>query len=112
MPSDLTAERVARNDATFREANERIRDSAEEYEMSELVPFLCECPEPSCTEIVQLSLQEYEAIRANPIRFLNARGHEQAAIEHKRVVAQTDGHVIIEKTGRAAEVAAELDPRH
>ena len=111
MTSDLTAERVARNDAIFREANEGIRDAAEEHGMSQHVPFLCECPVPACTEIVHLSLDQYEAIRANPIRFVNAVGHQQAAPEHKRVVAEHDGHVVIDKRGRAADVAAELDPR-
>jgi hypothetical protein len=111
MASDLTAERVARNDAIFREANEGIRDSAERHGMNEQVPFLCECPQPTCTEIVQLSMDQYEAIRANPIRFVNAVGHQRAAPEHKRVVSEQEGHVVIEKRGRAADIAAELDPR-
>ena len=34
------AERVARNDATFREANERIRDRAVELEIDELAASL------------------------------------------------------------------------
>jgi hypothetical protein len=38
VPDRLTEERIARNDATFREANERIEAVAEENALSEQVP--------------------------------------------------------------------------
>ena len=108
--SELVAERVARNDAMFREANERIREAAEEYEMKDAVPFICECAEESCSEIVQLSLGEYAWVRSEPRRFFNALGHESAARGRASVIDRNDRYVVLEKTGRAGEVAEELDP--
>jgi hypothetical protein len=99
------------NDATFREMNEGISDVANEEGMDEGVPFLCECAEEACTEIVRLSLDEYEGVRADPTHFLNAPGHEIAAGPHGEVVERKDGYVVVRKTGRAAEVVEALDPR-
>jgi hypothetical protein len=108
---ERTAERVGKNDATFREANERISDAADKEEMTENVPFLCECAEESCTEIVRLSLDEYEGVRADATHFLNAPGHEVAAGPHGEVVERNDRFVVVRKKGRAAEVVEALDPR-
>ena len=43
-------ERIARNDSTFRDANEKIAKAAGEYELVEEVPFICECATESCTD--------------------------------------------------------------
>ena len=51
-------ERIARNDSTFRDANEKIAAAAGKYELVEKVPFICECATESCTLIVRLSLAE------------------------------------------------------
>ena len=112
--ADLSAERVARNDATFREANEAIRGRAAHLEAElERVPFICECADLRCTEIVRLTLVEYEAVRADGRHFLMAHGHADggAEREHTRVVEELPSHVVAEKVGRAAEIAEDLDPR-
>ena len=106
-----TAERVARNDAIFREANERIQNAAREYSIDEALPFICECALPTCQEIVRLDLAAYEAIRAVPTHFLNAPGHDKAAQGWATVVESRDGYDVVEKVGTAADLAAELDPR-
>ena len=50
--NDSVRERIVRNNYTFREANEQIRAKADEYDAPiERIPFLCECPVPSCTEV-------------------------------------------------------------
>jgi hypothetical protein len=110
---DPTAERVARNDATFRDANERIRDVASKLDLDEegLLPFLCECADLGCTTIVQLSAAEYEEIRADPTWFVNALGHEVSAKGWAQVVREHDRYAIVEKIADAGAVAAELDPR-
>ena len=53
-----------RNDAIFREANEGIREAAKEHltDGDEQVPFLCECADPNCRELVLLALAEYQLI--------------------------------------------------
>jgi hypothetical protein len=106
----MTAERVGRNEATFRDANERIVDSAREYEVDERIPFLCECADPSCTAIVRLDGSEYERIRADSTWFFNAPGHSLAAAGYSQVIETHPGYEIAVKLGRAAEVAEQLDP--
>jgi hypothetical protein len=108
-----TAERVARNDATFREANEQISDVAASMELSDegMLPFICECADMGCTEIVRLTAREYEAVRQSPVLFINARGHERNALGWGRVVDEFDRYTVVEKIGQAGEIVAELDPR-
>jgi hypothetical protein len=111
---DPEAERVARNHAIFREANERIRDVAASMHVSEseLLPFLCECADGNCTTILKLTGSEYEAVRHAPSLFINAKGHDVSAQGWARVVDEFEQYSVIEKLGDAAEIASELDPRH
>lgn len=106
-----TAERVARNDATFRDANEKIREAAEHYELVDRIPFICECADERCREIIQLGRSEYEDVRRDPRWFLNAPGHHVAAQGWALVVDDRGEYVIVEKIGRAGEIAANLDGR-
>jgi hypothetical protein len=108
MPS--REERIARNDSTFRDANEKIAKAAGEYELVEGVPFICECATESCTEIVRLSLAEYEEVRSAPTRFFVAPGH-QGSEGVVSLLEDRGAYVVLEKEGRAGEVASELDPR-
>ena len=103
-------ERIARNDSTFRDANEKIAKAASKYERVEQVPFICECATESCTVIVRLSLAEYEEVRSAPTRFFVAPGH-QASEGVVSILEDREGYVVLEKKGRAGEVATELDPR-
>ena len=110
--ADKTAELVARNDAIFRDANERIEAFAESMEAKQHgpLPFLCECADLTCTEIIRLTGSEYEALRRDPRRFATVPGHEGDEV-WARVVEENDRYATIEKLGHAGEVAAELDPR-
>jgi hypothetical protein len=108
----VNAEQVARNDAVYREANERIERAAQEYEVAGAIPFICECADPECRAIVRLTLPEYEEIRAHPTQFFNLPGHDQPSADHHRIVKTTPAHVVVEKIGRAGELVNELDPRH
>jgi hypothetical protein len=67
MPA--TAARVARNEAIFAEANDRIATVAGTMPPIDFVPFLCECPDAACAEIAELSLGEYAALRLYANRF-------------------------------------------
>jgi hypothetical protein len=109
--ADLSAERVARNDAAFRAANEEIRERAEQLGRPARIPFLCECAREDCTEIVWLAAEEYEGIRRDARHFFNAPGHNRYGGAAVDVVSEEDGYLIVEKQGRAAEVVEELDPR-
>ena len=104
-------ERIATNNATFREANERISAAAGSYGIETPIPFICECSDPSCSSIIRLSLDDYEKVRANSRHFVNIPGHEAASMGAAVVVERRDGYSIVEKTGRAGEVVDELDER-
>jgi hypothetical protein len=102
---------MAENEATFRDANERIHARARELEFPQPVPFLCECGERDCHEIVSLSLDAYAEVRNRPTQFLVSPGHEDFEEPSGRVVAEHDGHLVVEKFGVAGEVAARRDTR-
>ena len=103
-------ERIARNDSVFREANEKIADYASDHEFVEQVPFICECATESCLTIVDLSLAEYEEVRSSPTRFFVARGHEGSE-GTVSMLEDRDRYLVVEKDGRAGEIATDLDPR-
>jgi hypothetical protein len=107
---DPIAERIGKNEAAFRDANERVRRRAAAADLP-VVPFLCECADRDCTAVVQLRLDEYEQVRAEPTWFLYAVSHERNALGFGEVVSTKPGYLVVEKVGDAAEVAAELDPR-
>ena len=98
--------KAARNQALWREINERIKAVAE---TSGEVEFLCECSRLACTETITLSMAEYERIRSSPTRFPIKVGHEFPEIES--VLEASDGYAVVQKKGAAAEEVAKLDPR-
>jgi hypothetical protein len=106
----LMEERIARNNATFRDANEHISAAAGIYGIDSPVPFICECADARCSEIVRLTLEEYEEIRAHPRHFLQVPGHQDAA-GAAQIVARRDGYVIVETLGRVGDIAEALDER-
>ena len=110
--SRLTAERIARNDSVFRDANEQIGMKAREQHAADdaALPFICECAEPSCTTILQLTLVQYEEVRVDSRQFLNALGHDRAE-GRVEVMLKNHSYLVVRKSGRAGEVADELDPR-
>jgi hypothetical protein len=102
-------ERLARNEAVFREVNERIRDVTDTYASDgHVYEFLRECADTSCTDRIRLISAEYERIRRDPKQFVLAPGHDLSAIE--AVIEVQPEHVVVEKTGTAAEVVEALDP--
>lgn len=95
---EATQDRIARNNAVFREANEKIRAKAEQYDAPlEQIPFLCECASPSCVEIVRLTSAEYLEVRGSPQHFFTANGHEAAEGVAANVVSRQERHVVVEK---------------
>ena len=102
--SETTEGRIVKNNRTFREANERIRVKAEEYDAPlERIPFLCECPQAGCVEIVPLTMSEYAAIRLNPAHYFTAPGHEAEEQGVAKVVDYHDTFTVVEKDREALE---------
>jgi hypothetical protein len=107
---DSRQARVARNEALFREVNERIREVQAGIGGGDRTDFLCECGREDCTTPISLSLAEYEEVRSHPTHFAVLPGHEQIDLE--RVVKQTERFSVIEKvSGAPAQVALDRDPR-
>ena len=104
-------ERLAKNEALFRDINERVRqiDEAHGIPTDELWDFLCECGSADCLERVGLTLAEYERVRGKPTQFVLVPGHEVPEVE--RVVDETRRYVIVDKHPEEQQVALETDPR-
>lgn len=98
---------LAKNEALFREVNERIHEISDAHDVGsgELVGFLCECSTLNCGGTVELRLVEYEAVRTHPRVFIVSPGHEQDGIE--RVVERLERYLLVEKVGDAGVVAEE-----
>lgn len=101
-------ERRAENEATFREANERIRAAERELDPPlERVPYLCECDDIRCREPIRLTAPEYEHVRDNGATFAIAPGHRTEG----DVLEEHNDYVLVRKSERGGEVARALDPR-
>ena len=101
-------QRLALNEALFRDVNERIREISDSFgQKDSTYDFLCECSDAECAERVVLTAGEYEFVRADSTRFVVAKGHAMPEIES--VVDQAKDHVVVEKEGAAADVAVHLD---
>ena len=87
----IQAAKAARNQARWRELNERVRFPAER---SGDVEFVCECVGRDCSETLRLSVAAYERIGSSPIRF-----------------QMCDQYAVVEKRGKAAKIAAHFNPR-
>ena len=108
--------RLAKNEAVFREVNERITeitaDLAEGAAYPNLVDgLICECSDPLCLERVgPLEVAAYEAVRSDPRRFIVAVGHQ--ALDVEQVVEEHQAYAVVEKNeGVPSDVARERDPR-
>ena len=100
-------EQVALNETTFREVNEGIE--AGRSERQGLVPFVCECGEVGCNEIVEVSLREYEVVRSGSRCFLVSPGHGAAFDE---LSSEGDRFAVVRKPeGPLGELADRTDPR-
>ena len=101
-------ERAARNEVSFRAANEKLGEKRDEVGAGGKTPFLCECSDPECTELLQLSFDEYEHVRSRANWFVAAVGHDG---EIGRTVEEHGGYTVIEKDGVAGRIAEEENPR-
>ena len=101
--------RIARNEAIFRLVNEDIEDLATGAEVAKF-DIVCECGSAGCVEMISVTREAYEAVRADPERFFVKHGHVFPEIES--VVAEQEAYLIVDKKpGEPARVVRELDPR-
>jgi hypothetical protein len=106
-------ERLARNEAIFREINERTRSLQERFGPEDpttaFEEFLCECGDQLCVERVKLTVREYEMVRDEATQFVVRPGHSVARIE--RTLLENDRYAVVIKLGDSAKVAEDRDPR-
>jgi hypothetical protein len=104
--------RAAKNQALFRDVNERIEPVNEAFGLIDAHGnFICECANDTCIEQISVSISEYEAVRREPTRFFVAPNDEHVWPDVEVIVEKTDRYWVVEKVGVAGSTAAELDPR-
>ena len=97
------AQRKAKNEAVFREVNERIESVAAEFGVPGEASFVCECGNAQCTEMLSMTLNEYREIRSQERRFAILPGHENLALE--RVVCSNHRFAVVEKIASGGMLA-------
>lgn len=99
--------RVARNQAIFRAVNEKLAAVNEEFaRVMGTSSIACECADMSCVEMIEITPEEYRAVRAEPRRFVVCVGHIYPEVEV--VVHETPAYVVVEKLAAAGETAEHL----
>jgi hypothetical protein len=104
--------RAARNQALFRDVNERVEQLNEMFE--QLTPFgtwTCECADLECIERIEMTIAEYEQLRQQPNRFAIFPHEAHYYPEAERIVEETDRYWVVDKIGEAGKVASSLDAR-
>jgi hypothetical protein len=97
MPS--REERLAMNEARFREINESAQPQRESQGSGR---FVCECADRGCMVWLEVPLEDYTAVRRHPRRFVVTPTHEIPDVE--TVVARADGYFVIEKPEDVAHI--------
>ena len=103
-------ERVTKNEAVTREINERIEEAKAGGPSESHLRMLCECGQPQCSDLVAITIGEYQQVRSDPRTFAVANGHVVVDVEF--VVSETGRFTVVQKReGTPAGVAEALDPR-
>lgn len=106
---ERTPDQIARTEALFRNVNEEIKEASDRF-AADVGEFVCECGDPTCTQHVEVPLEEYEDVRQDPTRFLVLPGHVKGPVE--RVVERNRRYSVIQKVDRAvAAIVRRLNPR-
>ena len=108
---DPRAERIGKNEALFREVNERVRDVTAGFGGTfDDAEFVCECGDRGCTARIRVPLRDYERVRGDGALFLIKGGHEIPDVED--VVEEHETYAVVRKrAGDPAALARQADPR-
>lgn len=110
MSSDSRTDRAARNEHMFRRVNDRLHALARINESSiGYERFVCECFQPHCAVVVELTVDEYRNVRAEGARFLVAPEGFHVDLTLESVLERHDRYWVIEKRGGAGATAEALD---
>jgi hypothetical protein len=79
--------------------------------MLALTEWVCECANEQCFAPIEMTRDEYEAVRAASTRFFVKPDDAHVFPEAEDVTERHERYWVVEKTGVAAEMAARRDPR-
>ena len=65
----------------------------------------------TCMRPVELTIEEYETVRAEPTRFVVAPGAEHVNPEIERIVQREKRYWVVQKIGIGGEISEKFDPR-
>jgi hypothetical protein len=105
---DERSARLAANEAVFRAGNELIEQAMRD--VPRRIEFLCECGDAQCFQHVELTDEEYEAVRSHAARFVVAPGHEDLTAGEV-VVEEYGDWTIVEKRGEERKIVERSNPR-
>ncbi len=113
--------RAARNEDLFRRLNERLHSLAGIGRSPTAVAtpdgdltlerFVCECSHTSCSRVLELTADEYGAVRASDRRFLVFPEESHTNPEIEEVVERADRYWVVRKLGDAGDEADSLADR-
>jgi hypothetical protein len=105
---DPRTERIGRNEDLFRKVNDQIEGVNEAFgTITGTMSILCECGMLDCVEHIDLAIDAYRTLRADPTRFAVKPGHELPDVE--RVVERHEAYFVVAKAeGDAARLAEDL----
>ena len=110
MTTDWRASRIAKNEASFRDINERLDQGLRQVRHApQLQRFVCECGDRECEALVLLTFEEYEEVRSDSRHFAAVPGH--VFPETERVVRGNTRYEVLEKFGEAVSYADATDQR-
>src|SRR5687768_4433676 len=69
------AARLTKNEALFREINERVRALNDFGAHAERFSVVCECGQDTCGDVIQVDSDFYESVRGQSDRFIVVDGH-------------------------------------
>ena len=95
----MTAEeRELQNRSLRREINERIAELIEGFHDSDaeepVMTVFCECGSNECMAPIEMTLVEYQAVRAGPTRWVISGAHIDTSADS--IVARRNGNALIE----------------
>jgi hypothetical protein len=105
---ELRKLRLARNEALFREVNERVEEISGRAGL-DMIDFICECGDADCTMPISLTASEYEELRTDPVHFAIVPGHAIPEVED--VVSEGDRFQVVRKHSEEQQIARATDPR-
>lgn len=116
MPDETNKQRqirIAANESLYRDVNEKLEDLNRTFTAvagDDSMIVVCECGDASCAQQIQISVDDYESVRADSTLFVVVPGHEIPDVE--TIVRQEDHFSVVCKDKEPDEtIAKETDPR-